>query len=69
LEGEDPEIYAFLGSSRLEEPINRFRSTAVFHGHAHNGITDGKTSTGIPVYNVSAPVLHKTGKLYRIVEL
>jgi Predicted phosphoesterases, related to the Icc protein len=25
LEGEDPEIYAFLGSSRLEEPINRFR--------------------------------------------
>src|SRR6266403_6403805 len=68
-QGEDPEIYAFLGSSRLEEPINRFRSTAVFHGHAHNGITDGKTSTGIPVYNVSAPVLHKTGKLYRIVEL
>jgi Icc-related predicted phosphoesterase len=69
LEGEDPEIYAFLGSSRLEEPINRFRSTAVFHGHAHNGITDGKTSTGIPVYNVSAPALHKTGKPYRIVEL
>jgi Icc-related predicted phosphoesterase len=69
LEGEDPEIYAFLGSSRLEEPINRFRSTAVFHGHAHNGITDGKTSTGIPVYNVSAPVLHKTGKPYRIIEL
>src|SRR5213083_3281177 len=69
LEGEDPEIYAFLGSSRLEEPINRFRSTAVFHGHAHNGITDGKTSTGIPVYNVSAPALLKTGKSYRIVEL
>jgi Icc-related predicted phosphoesterase len=69
LDGEDPEIYAFLGSSRLEEPINRFRATAVFHGHAHNGITDGKTSAGIPVYNVSAPVLHKTGKPYRIVEL
>jgi Icc-related predicted phosphoesterase len=69
LQGEDPEIYAFLGSSRLEEPINRFRGTAVFHGHAHNGILDGKTSTGIPVYNVSAPALHKTGKPYRIVEL
>jgi len=69
LEGEDPEIYAFLGSSRLEEPINRFRATAVFHVHAHNGITDGKTSTGIPVYNVSAPVLDKTGKPYRIIEL
>ena len=69
LEGEDPEIYAFLGSSRLEEPINRFKVTAVFHGHAHNGILDGKTCTGIPVYNVSAPALSKTGKPYRIVEL
>jgi Icc-related predicted phosphoesterase len=69
LQGEDPEIYAFLGSSRLEEPVNRFRVNAVFHGHAHNGILDGKTSYGIPVYNVSAPALRKTGKPYRIVEL
>ncbi len=69
LEGEDPEIYAFLGSSRLEEPINRFKVTTVFHGHAHNGALDGTTSTGIPVYNVSAPALHKSGKPYRIVEL
>jgi len=69
LQGEDPEIFAFLGSSRLEEPINRFRASAVFHGHAHNGILDGATSTGVPVYNVSAPALHKTGKPYRIVEL
>jgi Icc-related predicted phosphoesterase len=69
LKGEDPEIFAFLGSSRLEEPINRFRVNAVFHGHAHNGILDGKTSTGIPVYNVSAPALRKNGKSYRIVEL
>jgi Icc-related predicted phosphoesterase len=69
LKGEDPEIFAFLGSSRLEEPINRFRVDAVFHGHAHNGILDGKTSTGIPVYNVSAPAVRKTGKPYRIVEL
>jgi Icc-related predicted phosphoesterase len=69
LQGEDPEIFAFLGSSRLEEPINRFRVTAVFHGHAHNGSLDGKTSTGIPVYNVSAPALRKTGTPYRIVEL
>ena len=69
LEGEDPEIFAFLGSSRLEEPINRFRVNAVFHGHAHNGILDGATSTGIPVYNVSAPALRKTGKPYRIVEV
>jgi Icc-related predicted phosphoesterase len=69
LKGEHPEIFAFLGSSRLEEPINRFRVDAVFHGHAHNGILDGKTSTGIPVHNVSAPALRKTGKPYRIVEV
>ena len=69
LKGENPEIFPFLGSSRLEEPINRFRVNAVFHGHAHNGILEGKTSTGIPVYNVSAPVLRKTGKPYRVIEL
>src|SRR6266513_2976984 len=69
LQGEEPEIFAFLGSSRLEEPINRFKVNAVFHGHAHNGILDGKTSTGIPVYNVSSPALRKTGQLYRIVDV
>src|SRR5947208_6625024 len=70
LEGEDPEIFAFLGSSRLEEPINRFRVSAVFHGHAHNGILNGPTATGVPVYNVSAPAaLQKSGKPYRIIEL
>jgi hypothetical protein len=52
----------------LEKPINRFRVNAVFHWHADKGILDGKTSTGIPVYNVSAPALRKTGKPYRVVE-
>jgi Icc-related predicted phosphoesterase len=57
VEGEAPEIFAFLGSTRLEEPINRFRVTAVFHGHSHAGRLEGRTSAGIPVYNVSAPLL------------
>lgn len=57
VEGEPPEIYAFLGSSRLEEPINRYRCDVVFHGHAHRGRPEGKTSTGIPVYNVSVQLL------------
>src|SRR6185295_849913 len=30
-EGEPPEIHPFLGSSRLEEPLNRFQVTAAFH--------------------------------------
>src|SRR5437762_5012447 len=67
VQGEDPEIFAFLGSTRLEEPINRFRVTAVFHGHAHNGAAEGSTATSIPVYNVSAPVLQRAGKPYRII--
>jgi Icc-related predicted phosphoesterase len=69
VQGEDPEIFPFLGCTRLEEPINRFRVNAVFHGHAHNGTAEGTTSTGIPVYNVSAPILKRTGKAYRVVEL
>ena len=57
VEGEPLEIYPFLGSSRLEEPLTRFDVTAVFHGHAHKGKPEGVTSKGIPVYNVAHPVL------------
>ena len=55
--GEPPEIYPFLGCSRLEEPLNRYPLTAVFHGHAHHGQLSGKTQAGISVYNVSYPLL------------
>jgi Icc-related predicted phosphoesterase len=54
---EPAEIIAFLGSSRLEEPINRYHATLAVHGHSHHGVPDGRTSTGVPVYNVSLPVL------------
>lgn len=57
VEGEPLEIFAFLGSSRLEEPLTRLGATAVFHGHAHRGSPVGKTATGIPVYNVAYAVL------------
>ena len=58
-EGEPPEIFAFLGTSRLEEPLNRYRVTAVFHGHAHSGTPEGRTSRGTPVYNVAMPLLRR----------
>ncbi|MGH9553496.1 MAG: metallophosphoesterase family protein [Terriglobales bacterium] len=57
VEGERREIFSFLGSSRLEEPINRHGVKVVFHGHAHVGTLEGRTSTGIPVYNVALPLL------------
>lgn len=55
--GEPPEIVAFLGSSRLEEPLDRYRVNAVFHGHAHRGAPEGRTKAGAPVYNVAMPLL------------
>ena len=57
--GEPPEIYPFLGSSRLEEPLNRYEVDAVFHGHAHRGSLEGRTTAGAPVYNVAMPLLKK----------
>lgn len=59
VEGEDHEVYPFLGSSRLEGPLNRYNVAAAFHGHAHNGTAEGYTSTQVPVYNVSLPVLKR----------
>jgi len=72
VQGEPLEIYPFLGSSRLEEPLNRYAVTAAFHGHAHHGRPEGRTSQGIPVYNVSLPLLSTTrpeGPPFRLVEL
>jgi Icc-related predicted phosphoesterase len=59
VEGEIPEVLPFLGSSRLEEPINWFEVTAVFHGHAHSGSPEGHTMLNIPVYNVALSALRK----------
>lgn len=59
VDGECLEILPFLGSSRLEGPLNRFGVTVAFHGHAHNGAAEGKTSMQVPVFNVSIPVLKK----------
>lgn len=61
VEGEPLEIYPFLGSSRLLEPLQRTEVQAVFHGHAHKGQPEGRTPNGVPVYNVSLPVLGRLG--------
>ena len=58
--GEPPEIYAFPGSSRLEDPLKRYPVDAVFHGHAHRGTLQAHTVTGVPVYNVARPLLQRS---------
>jgi Icc-related predicted phosphoesterase len=59
VEGEPLEIYPYLGCGRLEDPLLRHPVAAVFHGHAHNGTVEGRTTGGIPVYNVAMPLLRK----------
>src|SRR5204863_3049751 len=58
--GEPLEIYPFLGSSRLEEPLGRYPVSLVVHGHAHRGQLEATTKTGVPVYNVSMPLLKRS---------
>ena len=43
VQGEPPEIFAFLGSSRLEDPLLRYPVDFVVHGHAHRGTPEGHT--------------------------
>jgi Icc-related predicted phosphoesterase len=69
--GEPPEIFPFLGSSRLAETIDHFDVNAVFHGHAHHGTYTGVTTKGIPVYNCCYQLMQKISpeKGYALVEV
>lgn len=71
LEGEPIEIMQYLGSARLADAIDRFDNVrAVVHGHAHHGSYEGRTRTGIPVYNVAQFVLTpKFGRPYALIEI
>jgi Icc-related predicted phosphoesterase len=57
VQGEPLEIFPYLGSARLSEVVDRHGANLVVHGHAHHGKPDGKTISGIPVHNVSLPIL------------
>lgn len=60
VQGEPLEIFPFLGTSRLEDPLMRQPVSVVFHGHAHRGAPEGRTANGIPVFNVAKPLLERT---------
>src|SRR6516165_9193575 len=60
VEGEPPEIFPFLGCSRLAEPLDRYPVNVVFHGHAHHGRPEGRTKSGVPVYNVGLALLRRS---------
>lgn len=66
LQGEPLEIYPFLGTSILAEPIDRYGADLIIHGHAHHGSETARTARGIPVKNVAMPLL---GRPYRVFQL
>jgi uncharacterized protein len=57
VQGESPEIFPYMGSSRLSEVVDRHGADMILHGHAHHGSPDGKTTAGIAVHNVALPIL------------
>ena len=69
--GEAPEIYPFLGTSRLAEVVDRHGADLVLHGHAHHGHLEGKTPGGIPVHNVATTLLQtrESVALYRVFDI
>src|SRR5213595_2946001 len=71
VEGESPEIYAFLGTSRLAEVVDRHGADLVIHGHAHHGKLAGKTTGGVPVHNVAITLLQSQNpsRVYQIFDV
>ncbi len=71
VQGEPTEIFPYLGTSRLAEVIDRHGANLVVHGHAHHGTLEGKTVSGIPVYNVAMNLLlaQDPPRPYRIIDI
>jgi len=71
VQGEAPEIFPFLGTTRLAEVVDRHGADLVVHGHAHHGQLEGKTTGGTPVYNVAITLLQarEPSTAYRVFDI
>src|SRR5258705_4039998 len=70
--GEAPEIFPYLGSSRLAEVVDRHGADLVGHGHAHHASLNGNTTAGVPVHNVAITLLQsqqQPSKAYRVFDI
>ncbi len=69
--GEAPEIFPYLGSSRLAEVVDRHGADLIVHGHAHHGSLNGNTTAGIPVHNVAITLLQsqQPSAAYRVFDV
>ncbi|MEV0762594.1 metallophosphoesterase [Nocardia sp. NPDC050435] len=66
LTGENPRIYPGLGCHELGLAIDRAGADLAVHGHAHAGTEVGSTDGGVPVRNVSYPVLGRPYAVYSL---
>ncbi|RJQ53289.1 MAG: metallophosphoesterase [Actinobacteria bacterium] len=66
LQGEDQQIWPFLGTSYLADVVDGNGATVVFHGHSHYGVERGITPGGVPVRNVSMPLLKQHYVIYEL---
>lgn len=66
LEGEPPEIYAFLGGVALGEAVDDGGTSLAIHGHAHIGSRKGTTPGGTPVRNVALPLLDRAYEIFEL---
>ncbi|MGA2388645.1 MAG: metallophosphoesterase [Candidatus Sulfotelmatobacter sp.] len=71
VQGESPEIFPFMGTSRLAEVVDRHGADLVVHGHAHHGKPTGHTPGGVAVHNVAISLLQaqERSSVYRIFDL
>src|ERR1700716_2319956 len=71
VQGESPEIFPFMGTSRLAEVVDRHGADLVVHGHAPHGKTEGHTTTGVPVHNVAISLLQaqQPSLVYKVFDL
>ena len=69
--GEPDAIHPYLGTDRLAEPLDRYSAAVAFHGHAHSGTLRGTTLGGVPVFNVSLPLLRRErpGAMYYLYDV
>ena len=58
LRGEPESIWTYLGTNRLDGPIQKYRPDLVLHGHAHEGTFAGAIGQ-VPVYNVAVHVIRR----------
>ena len=65
LVGEPEGIWTMLGTDRLAAPIAQHEPDLVLHGHAHAGTFEGRID-GVPVYNVSVPVLKQDFWIFEV---